>query len=73
MISGQLTACNTGFASGGLTCKHGTLCYETRPNAKPANVTGHCTAKYKLEVFTYSKYGTKQKNSGRRERNIGYT
>ena len=50
----QLTAANTGFASGGLTCKLGALCFysssvlidsfgsETRPNAKPENVSGNC-------------------------------
>jgi hypothetical protein len=44
------TAGNTGFASGGVTCKLGALCFysssvqvdrlcsETRPNAKPENV-----------------------------------
>ncbi len=44
-------ATNTGFASGGVTCKPGALCFyssslqvdslvlETRPNAKPENVT----------------------------------
>lgn len=34
----QRTA-NTGFASGGLTCKLGALCSETLPNAKPENVS----------------------------------
>ena len=46
-------AYNTGFASGGLTCKLGALCFysssvlidsfgsETRPNAKPENVMPH--------------------------------
>ena len=34
MVNRKATA-NTGFASGGLTCKIGTLCSETRPNAKP--------------------------------------
>ena len=32
---------NTGFASGGVTCKLGALCSETRPNAKPENVSGN--------------------------------
>ena len=53
-------ATNTGFASGGLTCKLGTLCFysssslidslrsETRPNAKPETVTSNAmTTKHK--------------------------
>ena len=39
MVDGQRkTAYNTGFASGGVTCKLEALCSETRPNAKPKNV-----------------------------------
>ena len=34
------TPYNTGFASGGVKCKLGALCSETRPNAKPETVMG---------------------------------
>jgi hypothetical protein len=36
----EVRTANTGFASGGVTCKFGALCSETRPNAKPENVKG---------------------------------
>ncbi len=37
----RITSANTGFTSGWVTCKLGTLCSETRPNAKPETVGGN--------------------------------
>jgi hypothetical protein len=40
-MTNRETAYNTGFASGGLMCKLGALCSETRTNAKPETVSGN--------------------------------
>lgn len=41
MTKERKTAGNTGFVSGGWTCKLGALCSETHPNEKTENVMWH--------------------------------
>ncbi len=54
----ETTAANTGFASGGVTCKLGSLCiylssvhvdsfvHRTRPNANPETVGSKCNGRH---------------------------
>ena len=76
-------ATNTGFASGGLTCKLGTLCFysssslidslrsETRPNAKPETVLCKLKTHRTFSTFWFSSR-TSQRYKNQKELNFSH-